>query len=79
MFLENQLKGFKGAATEEDLQKHFLELAKGFLYGGYIQVRDDYRIYIFALQSSIFIVKNHMEYMILLYTTETDETGKVIS
>ena len=70
MFLENQLKGFKGATTEEDLQKHFLELAKGFLYGGYIQVRDDYRIYIRTAD---------MEYMILLYTTETDETGKVIS
>ena len=46
MHLENQLKSFKGATTEEGLQKLFFELAKGFLYGGYIQVRDDYRIYI---------------------------------
>lgn len=46
MQLENLLVSFKGATTEEDLQKHFLELAKGFLYGGYIQVGDNYRIYI---------------------------------
>ena len=31
---------------EEELQKFFKELASAFIYGGYIQVRNDYRVYI---------------------------------
>ena len=46
MYLEKLLFKFKGATNEEDLQILFYELAQGFLYGGYIQVRNDYRIYI---------------------------------
>lgn len=46
MYLEDRLFRFKGATNEEDLQNLFYELAQGFLYGGYIQVRNDYRIYI---------------------------------
>ncbi len=46
MRLEERLYNFQGASTEENLQNSFYELAKDFLYGGYIQVRNDYRIYI---------------------------------
>ena len=46
MNLEDRLYRFEGATNERDLQKCFHELAQAFLYGGYIQVRNDYRIYI---------------------------------
>ena len=46
MCLEERLHRFKGATNEEDLQNIFFELAKGFLYDGYIQVRNDFRIFI---------------------------------
>lgn len=35
-----------GLTNETDLQGKFEELAKTFLYGGYIQVGDDYKVYI---------------------------------
>ena len=46
MGLEERLRDFKGAKKEEDLNNVFHDLAKDFLYGGYIKVRNDYRIYI---------------------------------
>lgn len=36
----------KTVSTEADLQILFEKLAPAFLYGGYIQVRTDYRVYI---------------------------------
>lgn len=46
MKLEEELSQFKGAANESDLQKMFKELAPAFLYGGYIQVRKEYQVFI---------------------------------
>ena len=46
MHLEERLVRFKGTTNEKDLYAFFNELAQGFLYGGYIQVRNEYRIYI---------------------------------
>ena len=79
MFLENQLQGFKGAATEEDLQKHFLELAKGFLYGGYIQVLDDYRIYIRTAEFYFHSEKPHGIYDPIVYhRNRRDREGNLL-
>lgn len=39
-------KEIKDVNTEADLQKLFCKLAPAFLYGGYIHVRNDYRVYI---------------------------------
>lgn len=48
--LIEQLKKFDGKVNritnEAGLQSLFEELAPAFLYGGYIKVRDDYRVYI---------------------------------
>ena len=45
-----KLKEFKeiinGESIIEDIQRMFEELAPVFLYGGYIKVRDDYKVYI---------------------------------
>jgi len=46
MHLEERLVRFKGTTNEKDLYAFFNELAQGFLYGGYIQVQNEYRIYI---------------------------------
>lgn len=46
MHLEERLVRFKGTTNEKDLYAFFNELAQGFLYGGYIQVRNEYRIYV---------------------------------
>ena len=35
-----------GVNSEEDIQEAFRKLAPAFLYGGYVQVRNDYRVYI---------------------------------
>lgn len=39
-------ENIKGESKIEDIQKMFEELAPVFLYGGYIKVRDDYKVYI---------------------------------
>lgn len=44
--LEDFEKQIKETTKEEDLQSLFENLAPAFLYGGYIQVRDDYKVYI---------------------------------
>ena len=48
--LIEKLKEFKeninGESKFDDIQKQFEELAPIFLYGGYIKVRDDYKVYI---------------------------------
>jgi hypothetical protein len=44
--LENALRRFSGANDESTLTKQFEDLAKCFLYGGYYNVYDKYRIYI---------------------------------
>ncbi len=47
--LFEELKKFNdtiGVIDEDKLQEKFRELAKTFLYGGYIQVNKDYKIYI---------------------------------
>ena len=36
----------KAVSNETELQSIFKELAPAFLYGGYIQIRDDYKVYI---------------------------------
>lgn len=46
MPLKDILYRFEGANNEADLQNLFYKLAQTFLYGGYIQVRNDYRVYI---------------------------------
>lgn len=46
MSLYVKLLQFNGANDETELQKLFEKLAYDFLYGGYINVRDEYRIYI---------------------------------
>lgn len=46
MNLYDKLRQFKGASDEVELQKLFGGLASAFLYGGYIKVRDDYKVYI---------------------------------
>ena len=46
MTLVNFLSNFNGSSSESELQKMFKNLAPVFLYGGYIQVRNEYRIYI---------------------------------
>ena len=48
--LIEKLKSFEGKvskiANEIELQSIFSELAPAFLYGGYIKVRDDYKVYL---------------------------------
>ena len=48
--LIEKLKEFKeiikGESKIEDIQRMFEEIAPVFLYGGYIKVRDDYKVYI---------------------------------
>ncbi len=48
--LKEKLKDFESKinenTNEDKLQELFKELAPAFLYGGYIQVRNDYRVYI---------------------------------
>lgn len=39
-------ENINGESKYDDIQKKFEELAPIFLYGGYIKVRDDYKIYI---------------------------------
>lgn len=46
MTLKDILLGFKGSTDEAELQKMFMELAKSLLYGGFIQVGKDYKIFI---------------------------------
>lgn len=46
MNLKDVLSEFHGASNEPELQQMFRELAPSLLYGGYIQVRDDYEVYI---------------------------------
>lgn len=46
MTLAENLSNFNGSSSESELQNLFSNLAPAFLYGGYIQVRNDYRIYI---------------------------------
>ena len=46
MTLVKFLSNFNGSSSEAELQKMFKNLAPVFLYGGYIQVRNEYRIYI---------------------------------
>ena len=46
MTLSENLLRFKGSSSESELQNMFKNLASAFLYGGYIQVRNEYRIYI---------------------------------
>ena len=46
MKLESILSQFKDSSDEKELQESFRALAPAFLYGGYIQVREDYQIYI---------------------------------
>lgn len=46
MTLVKFLSNFNGSSSESELQKMFKNLAPVFLYGGYIQVRNEYRIYI---------------------------------
>ena len=48
--LIEQLKSFEGKvikiSNEKELQSIFSELAPAFIYGGYIKVRDDYKVYL---------------------------------
>lgn len=46
MTLKEKLSQFIGSESESDLSGKFNDLADNFLYGGYIQVRNEYRIYI---------------------------------
>ena len=46
MTLGEKLSNFNGSSSESELQNLFSNLAPAFLYGGYIQVRNEYRIYI---------------------------------
>ena len=39
-------KNISNISNEKDLQKSFKNLASSFLYGGYIQVRQDFKVYI---------------------------------
>lgn len=44
--LHSLLSSFKGADNERQLQEEWELLAPAFLYGGYLRVGEDYRIYI---------------------------------
>ena len=46
MSLYQHLSQFNRCTSEEELVKQFKELAKQFIYGGYIKVNDTYRVYI---------------------------------
>ena len=46
MKLKETLSSFKGATNEKELQLRFQELAPAFLYSGFIQIRNDYKVYI---------------------------------
>lgn len=46
MSLYQSLSQFKRCSSESALVKQFKELAKQFIYGGYIKVNDTYRVYI---------------------------------
>lgn len=42
----SRLNNFQGSTDETELYKEFYDLAPAFLYGGHINVRDEYKIYI---------------------------------
>ena len=46
MDLLEALYQFKGSFDEKELEKYFSELAPAFLYGGYINLNNEYRVYI---------------------------------
>ena len=50
MTLLESLKSFKGAATMDELTGLFRELAPAIIYGGYIRVGEDFRIYIHTVE-----------------------------
>jgi len=58
MKLESILSQFKESSDEKELQKEFKALAPTFLYGGYIQVREDYHIYIRTVEFYFHSEKN---------------------
>lgn len=50
MRLFERLKAFQGTENEVILNEQFEQLAPAFLYGGYLQVRNDYKIFIRTLE-----------------------------
>ena len=58
MKLESILSQFKDSSDEKELQESFRALAPVFLYGGYIQVRKDYQIYIRTVEFYFHSEKN---------------------
>lgn len=46
MKLLETLSQFKGSSDVKELKKYFSELAPAFLYGGYINLNNEYRVYI---------------------------------
>ena len=46
MGLIEELKNFHEELDIDKLSENFMKLSKSFLYGGYIKVREDFKIYI---------------------------------
>lgn len=79
MGLEERLRSFKGAKKEEDLNNDFHDLAKDFLYGGYIKVRNDYRIYIRTVEFYFHSEeKDGIHDPIVYHRNKRDEDGKIL-
>ena len=57
--LEEFKKNFNEISDETKLQKVFRDLAPAFLYGGYIQVRQDYKVYIRTVEFYFHSEKNN--------------------
>lgn len=65
--------------TEVDLQKIFCKLAPAFLYGGYIQVRDNYKVYIRVVEFYFHSEKEHgIHDPIVYHRNRRDADGKVL-
>ena len=58
MKLESILSQFEDPSDEKKLQEEFKALAPAFLYGGYIQVRKDFHIYIRTVEFYFHSEKN---------------------
>jgi hypothetical protein len=73
---ENEIKDVD---NDVNLQKAFRKLAPSFLYGGYIQVRNDYRIYIRTVEFYFHSEKEHgIHDPIVYHRNRRDFNGNVL-
>ena len=77
--LERFNKEINAVISESDLETEFGKLALVFLYGGYIQVRNDYKVYIRTVEFYFHSEKeNGVHDPIVYHRNKRDFDGKVL-